>query len=227
MAARTALIVPGVAVRRYLAGAVAALTSVGISAELLPAPGEPKVSTDLSEYGRALARRIDDDGGVDALIGLSVGAQAAAVAAVALPSSHPGSDDRAASAVGRLILVSPTVDPAARRGPRLVGRWIAGGRVEPTSLPAQQLPDWRRAGPARIASVVRSARAVVIDQLLPGLSCPVTVVHAERDAITSHAYAARLAADADGDLVVVPGATHSWPYDDAERFAALIDRLIP
>jgi hypothetical protein len=29
-----------------------------------------------------------------------------------------------------------------------------------------------------------------------------------------------------GDLVVVPAATHSWPYDDPTRFAALIARLI-
>jgi pimeloyl-ACP methyl ester carboxylesterase len=55
----------------------------------------------------------------------------------------------------------------------------------------------------------------------------VTVVHAERDVITSHAYAAHLAAAVDGDLVIVPGATHSWPHDDPARFAALIDRLIP
>jgi pimeloyl-ACP methyl ester carboxylesterase len=215
--ARTALIVPGAAVRRYVLGAVEALSSVGISGELLAAPGEPTVPADLGEYGRALATRIDS---VDALIGLSVGAQVAAVTAAAMDSGpHP------ARAIGRLILISPTFDPAARSTPRLVGRWIADGRVEPTSLLSQQIPDWRRAGPARIATVVRSAREVAIERLLPALSCPVTVVHAERDAITSHAYAARLASAAAGELVVVPGATHSWPYDDAARFVALIDRL--
>jgi pimeloyl-ACP methyl ester carboxylesterase len=198
---------------------------------LLPAPGDPTVPADLGEYGRSLADRIGSTGGVDALIGLSVGAQAAAVAAAATTESRPhpprtGSDTRPASAIGRLILISPTVDPAARSGPRLLRRLIAEGRVEPMSLLPLQLPDWRRAGPARIAVVVRSARTIAIEQLLPDLSCPVTVVHAERDVITSHAYAAHLAADADGDLVVVPGATHSWPYDDPTRFAALIDRLI-
>ena len=94
------------------------------------------------------------------------------------------------------------------------------------SLLPHQLQDWRRAGPARIATVVRSARKVAIEQVLADVSCPVTVVHAERDVITSHAYAAQLAAAADGELVVVPDATHSWPYDDPTRFAALVARLI-
>jgi len=95
------------------------------------------------------------------------------------------------------------------------------------ALLPQQVPDWRRAGPRRIATLVRSARRIAIEDLLADVSCPVTVVHAERDVITSHAYAARLAAAARGDLVIVPGATHSWPYDDAARFASLIDRLLP
>jgi pimeloyl-ACP methyl ester carboxylesterase len=182
-------------------------------------------SADLGEYGRNLAGRITRGGVVDVLIGLSVGTQVAAVAAVATAKAPRTCSPR--GSVGRLVLISPTVDPAARSAPRLVGRWLAGGRVEPVSLLPQQLPDWRRAGPARIATVVRSARRIAIERLLPGVSCPVTVVHAERDVITSHAYAAHLAAAADGDLVVVPGATHSWPHDDPARFAALIDRLIP
>jgi pimeloyl-ACP methyl ester carboxylesterase len=218
---RKALIVPGAAVRRYVRDAAEALPTVGISGELLAAPGEPNVPADLGEYGRDLAGRITGGGGVDVLIGLSVGAQVAAVAAaVTARASRRGS-------VGRVVLISPTVDPAARSAPRLVGRWLAGGRVEPVSLLPQQLRDWGRAGPARIATVVRSARRIAIERLLPGVSCPVTVVHAERDVITSHAYAAHLAAVADGDLVIVPGATHSWPHDDPARFAALIDRLIP
>ena len=224
---RKALIVPGAAVRRYVRDAVEALPTVGISGELLAALGEPKVPADLGEYGRELAGRITGGGGVDVLIGLSVGTQAAAVAAVETAKAPRTCSPPPRGSVGRLVLISPTVDPAARSAPRLVGRWLAGGRVEPVSLLPQQLPDWGRAGPARIATVVRSARRFAIERLLPGVSCPVTVVHAERDVITSHAYAAHLAAAVDGDLVIVPGATHSWPHDDPARFAALIDRLIP
>ena len=224
---RKALIVPGAAVHRYVRDTVEALPAVGISGALLAGPGEPKVAADLGEYGRDLAGRITGGGGVDVLIGLSVGAQVAAVAAVETAKASRTCSPPHRGSVGRLVLISPTVDPAARSAPRLVGRWLAGGRVEPVSLLRQQLPDWGGAGPARIATVVRSARRIAIERLLPGLSCPVTVVHAERDVITSHAYATYLAAAVDGDLVIVPGATHSWPHDDPARFAALIDRLIP
>jgi pimeloyl-ACP methyl ester carboxylesterase len=51
------------------------------------------------------------------------------------------------------------------------------------------------------------------------------VIHAEHDVITSHDYAARLAADHGGRLIVLPGATHSWPYGDPRRFTGLLDRL--
>ena len=54
------------------------------------------------------------------------------------------------------------------------------------------------------------------------VAADVTVVHGEDDAVTSHAYAAALAADLEGRLVVVPGATHSWPYADADCFAATL-----
>jgi pimeloyl-ACP methyl ester carboxylesterase len=213
---RRVLVVPGAAVRGYVRDAVDALSSVGVRGDLRAAPGEPWVPADLSEYGKCLSTEIREHGGVDALIGLSVGAQVAAIAA-----ARAGGD-----AVGRLVLISPTVDSAARSVPRLVGRWAAGGRVEPASLLPRQLPDWRRAGPSRIATVVRSALAVEIEELLPDVTCPVTVVHSDGDVITSHSYAARLAAAAAGELVLVPGATHSWPHDDAARFASLIDRLL-
>jgi pimeloyl-ACP methyl ester carboxylesterase len=61
------------------------------------------VEHDLERYGRNLAADIDRGGApVDVLIGLSAGTQAAAVAA-------SGTD-----LVKRLVLVSPTIDPAYR-----------------------------------------------------------------------------------------------------------------
>jgi pimeloyl-ACP methyl ester carboxylesterase len=142
-----------------------------------------------------------------------VGAQAAAVAAA-----------RAPGRVGHLVLVSPTVDPAARTTPRLLGRWLAGGRRESPGLLRVQAPEWRRAGVRSLAAVVRSALAVRIeDEVLDGVR--LTVVHAERDVVTSHAYAAELAAAGGGRLVVVPAAAHSWPYQDADRFGDVVAAL--
>ena len=207
-------IVPGAAVRSYVRPAVDALRERGIDAELLPAPGQPGTPADLAEYGRELAGRLDL-APVDLLVGLSVGAQAAAVAARAEPG-----------AIGRLMLVGPTVDPATRTAFRLVGRWIAGGRAEPGRLLADQLPDWWRAGPRRIAGVVRSSLDVEIERVLDPLPVPTDVVHAEHDQITSHAYASRLATGLGARLLLLPGASHSWPYRHERAFADLIEDVL-
>jgi hypothetical protein len=91
---------------------------------------------------------------------------------------------------------------------------------------SEQAPDWRRAGARRLVQVIRSALAVRIEDFLPGLGVALTVAHAEHDVITSHSYAAGLAADHGGRLIVVPGATHSWPHADADRFADTVEGVI-
>jgi pimeloyl-ACP methyl ester carboxylesterase len=152
------LLVPGAAVRSYVRQAVEELRDRGLDAELLPAPGEPGASADLGEYGRALGARVENGEPVDLLIGLSVGAQAAA-AAVTPTGPRP-------ARIRGLVLVSPTTGPPARTVPRLVGTWLAGGRREPLALPGEQLPDWRRAGPHRVVTVVRSTMTIDIERLL-------------------------------------------------------------
>jgi pimeloyl-ACP methyl ester carboxylesterase len=209
------LIVPGAGVQGYARPAVRALRARGVRAELLPAPGLPGGPPDLSRYGAQLAERVVARGPVDLLVGLSVGAQVATVAATALPAAQ----------LRGLALVSPTVDPEARTAPRLLGRWLAAGRRERPGLLAAQAPDWRRAGARHLAQVVRSALRLPIEDLLDRVAAELTVVHGEDDRVTSHAYAAALSADG-GRLVVVPGATHSWPYADGDRFAALLAGLI-
>lgn len=211
------LVVPGAAVRRYAWPAVEELRRRGVEAALAAAPGEPGTPADLAEYGRELGARLDTEP-VDLLVGLSVGAQVAAVAtAAARTEPRP---------VRRLMLVGPTLDPAARAIVRLVGRWLAGGRAEPRGLLTEQLPDWRRAGPRRIVTLVRSAPTVEVERVLAPLSVPTTVVHAEHDQITSHEYAARLATDLGAPLVLLPGATHSWPFREEEAFADLVAGIV-
>lgn len=209
------LIVPGAGVSRYARPAVEALRNRGTEAELLPAPGAPDGAADLRRYGEELADRITARGPVALLVGLSVGAQVAAVASAL-----------AVSQVRRLVLVSPTVDPAVRSGPRLLARWLAAGRLERPGLLAAQAPDWRAAGARRLVRVVRSALRVHIEDVLGEVGAELTVVHGDMDVISSHAYAAALAADHGGRLVVVPGATHSWPYADGDRFARVVADLL-
>jgi pimeloyl-ACP methyl ester carboxylesterase len=209
------LIIPGAAVRSYVQPAANALCDRSVEAHLLAAPGEPGVHAHLRSYGKELACQISRADSVDLLIGLSVGAQVAAVAATTAPSL-----------VRHLMLVSPTVDPRTRTGPRLLGRWLVGGRLERPELLLEQGPDWRRAGLRHLSQVIRSALTVRIEDLLGNLSARLTVVHAENDAITSHCYAAELAADHGGELLIVPNATHSWPYADADRFASTVQGLL-
>jgi|SRR4051794_24375231 len=100
------------------------------------------------------------------------------------------------------------------------------GRARSFGHPQAQGPDWWRAGPGRLARVVRSSLRVRLEDVLPRVPVALAVVHGADDVICSHAYAAALAADHGGRLVVVPGATHSWPYADADRFADTVLGLL-
>jgi hypothetical protein len=156
------MVVPGAAVRSYVRPAVECARASGWDVELAGAPGQPGFPADLLAYGRELAARIERDP-VDVLIGLSVGAQAATAAATA-------------AVVPQLVLVSPTVDPACRSVPHLLGRWLAGGRKESPRLLPEQAPDWWRAGARQLARVVRSALAVPVERLLPQVDARLTVL---------------------------------------------------
>ena len=210
------VIVPGAAVRRYVEPVAETLTDRGVQARLLDAPGQPGTPADLSRYGARLGHCLSAAEPVDLLVGLSVGTQAAAVAAAA---AGPGP-------VGHVLLVGPTVDPDRRSLVRFLGGWARAGMREDSSLLPRQAPDWREAGVRQLAGVVRSALSVRLEKVLADVSCRITVVHAERDVVTSHGYAAGLATVFGRQLVVIPGASHSWPYADGPRFADLVAAVL-
>lgn len=58
------------------------------------------------------------------------------------------------------------------------------------------------------------------------VTATLTVVHAERDQISSYAYAAALTSEHGGCLVVLPDAPHSWPVGDSDRFVAFVEDLL-
>ncbi|HVD22585.1 MAG TPA: alpha/beta hydrolase [Lapillicoccus sp.] len=209
------VIVPGAAVREYVEPVADTLIARGVPTRLLDAPGQPGAAADLRTYGAGLGRCLSDGEPVDLLVGLSVGTQAVAVAAAAEPGR-----------VGHLVLVGPTVDPDRRTVGRFVAAWARAGLREDSTLLPRQAPDWRKAGVRQLAGVVRSALSVRLEKVLADVSCPITVVHAERDVVTSHGYAAGLATVFGQQLVVIPGATHSWPYADGPGFADLVEGLL-
>lgn len=180
-------------------------------------PGWPDRSPDLAAYGRELGTRLADaDPSVDLLVGLSVGTQAAAVAA-----ATAGPD-----VIGHLLLVSPTVPPEIRTPPRLLRQFLAGEDHPDSPSWRSQMPDWRRAGIPNLVRGFRSALRVRLEEILPAVSVPVTLVHADADQLSSHDFAAALATETGARLVLMPDAPHSWPIGDHQRFVALVDDLL-
>jgi pimeloyl-ACP methyl ester carboxylesterase len=208
------VIVPGLAVRSYAMPAADALAATGHEVDLRRAPAWRGQATDLRRYGLDLAAELDrGDRRVDLLVGLSVGTQAAAVAATQLP-------------VGNLLLVSPTVDPARRSRIRLFAAWRHGEDHPDAPGVLQHIPDWMRAGPRRIYAGFVSAIAVHLEDVLRDVSAPVTVVHAESDTLSDHGYAVSLCEGPGRRFLVMPGAPHSWPIGDHDRWITLVDDLV-
>ncbi len=176
-------------------------------------PGAALIKT-LELYGRHLAADIDNDGApVDVLIGLSAGSQAATVAA------------SLTSLVSRLVLVSPTVDPAYRSMIKQLYVFVRGDPHDNSAF-YHHVPDWARAGIPRIFRGFASAIALHLEDILPRVTAEITIIHTEYDPLTTHAYAAQLAEMAGGKLVLMPGASHSWPQQDSARFLRFINELV-
>lgn len=208
------VIIPGLAVRSYAVPAADALASHGHEVDLRPAPAWRGQSTNLRRYGLDLAAELDrGHQAVDLLVGLSVGTQAAAVAATRLP-------------VGQLLLISPTVDPRRRSRARLFAAWQHGENHPDAPSLRQHVPDWLRAGPHRIYRGFVSAIGVHLEDVLRDVSAPVTVVHAECDVLSDHGYAASLCDGVNRRFLVMPGAPHSWPIGDHDRWISLVDELV-
>jgi pimeloyl-ACP methyl ester carboxylesterase len=209
------IVVPGLAVHAYMELPVRYLRENGHDARLLEPPAWRGVDHDLERYGRRLAADIDHEGApVDVLIGLSVGTQAATVAAAST------------NLVQRLVLVSPTIDPAYRSMIKQLTVFVVRGDPHDKAAFFSQVPDWSRAGVRRILWGFASALALPIEDILPTVAAEVTIIHAEYDLLTTHTYASRLAETNGARLVLVPGVSHSWPKADAARFLRFIDELV-
>lgn len=210
------VVVPGLGVRTYAVEPVRRLRAAGHAVSLLRAPSWRGTPTDLEAYGRRLAADLESGRAtVDLLVGLSVGTQAAAVAAAGSPR------------VRRLLLVSPTVDPGLRSLSRLLFAWWSGndGHGEPGFL--EQVPDWARAGvPRLVAGFTATLRATPLEDVLPTVAAAVTVVHAEHDDLGTSAWARALADGAGGRFLLREGAPHSWPVGDPDGFVEVVEELL-
>jgi len=212
------VVVQGMAVSDYLLPACAALGS-WTEVHLFDVPGfggsgQPTRRLDVRGYGEAVVHWLEAAGLDRALVvGHSSGTQVAAWAGVLAP-------DRVA-AVG---LASPTIDPIARPLPKLVYRWRLDARSPSPGLEENHVPEWKRAGIAGAAHLVRVHLADRIEEQVVRLAVPVLVIRAEDDRLTTPHWVRELAASARGELVTVPGA-HAFLWLDPEAWSAPLREL--
>lgn len=126
--------------------------------------------------------------------------------------------------VSAVILVGPTIDPAARNLPRLIGRWVLESRYE-GSLFRLALRDYSRAGVPRLLETGRYAIADRPERRLPGVRVPVLVMRGSKDPIVSQQWTdevVRLLPD--GRFVDLPDAPHALNFTHPRAF---VERVRP
>ena len=196
------VVVPGLAVSRYLLPTVRCIEAAGRRCELIRLPVEgPRLG--IPEYASLVAERVRGRDVV--LVGHSSGTQVATAVARQVP-------------VRRLVLGSPTVDPAYRTVPKVVARWLVDGTREPASLGREEFPEWGKAGLGRIATLLRSMLRHPLEDMLAEVEGPAVVVRGERDPLCTAGWVASLGRE----VVVLPGLQHAFPYLDPEGFARIV-----
>lgn len=145
--------------------------------------------------------------------GHSFGAQVVAAAAIQDPSR-----------VQALVLIAPTVDPAARTIVAQAWRLLRDSVREPFSAVWLATADYLK----HPANVFRMARAAVEDDIqsrLPAVRCPTRVLCGSRDPVVPGNWARTVAALLpQGELVTINGAAHALPYSHWQEIAAEIRR---
>jgi pimeloyl-ACP methyl ester carboxylesterase len=175
--------------------------------------GEPGRVLDVAEHADHVAAWLETTGLAPVVVlGNSFGCQVA----VDLAVRHP---DR----VHGLVLVGPTVDPAARTVSRQILRWLRDtAREDPLQLPIL-LRDVRDAGGRRVAGTLAHAVRDPIESKLPLVKVPTLVTRGAKEPIVPMAWAeeaARLLPRS--ELAVVPGSPHNANYSAADHLAELV-----
>ncbi|KAF2412467.1 alpha/beta hydrolase [Microbacterium sp. B35-04] len=145
------------------------------------------------------------------VVGHSMGAQIALEIGV----RHP-------SVVDRIVLVGPTVDPAARTAPRQLWRLLRDIAVESPRVIAAGAREYVHAGP-RIRAKFRAMLAHRPEDVLAQARVPALVLRGEDDLVAPREWCLRIAETMpDGRLAEVPGHGHETMIRDAAPAARLI-----
>lgn len=233
------ILLPGlVTASRSMVPLARALAGHGMRVSILDLPGfgysdKPRRTLAVPEQAALVAGWLAASGCRPArVLGNSYGCQVAAVVA----ACHPG-------AVGRLVLLSPTLAPPvrqrlswlrslpARAGAcrRPAGRWRA--RLlrclhsvvgEDPPLRILNIAEYGCASLPRAVGTLRGAVLEPIEQVLPRVGVPVLVIRGDQDSLSSLEWAGRLARlTPDGRLARLPGLGHDAFYQAAGTVAAV------
>jgi pimeloyl-ACP methyl ester carboxylesterase len=162
--------------------------------------GKPAVALTAEQHADVIAAWMDTAGlGEANVLGNSFGCQIAVELAIRRPDL-----------VASLVLVGPTVDPAAATSGAQIRRWA----YDLLSEDPHQIPmiaaDVRDAGPRRIVRTLRHAVSHHVERRIPLVSAPILVLRGEHDPIVPARWAAQATALArSGGTGVVPGAAHN------------------
>lgn len=98
------------------------------------------------------------------------------------------------------------------------------GRLLTPTVVGHAMQPWRLIGPA--VSILRSRGSRHILESLADREVPTFVIHGDRDLIVPYCTARSAAERANGQLVTVQGASHSWLLKDPETLPAIVSELL-
>nr|WP_318244703.1 alpha/beta fold hydrolase [Microbacterium pullorum] len=215
---RTFLLVHGIGMGRrvfadlvqHLAphGRVLAVDLPGYGAAAEP-PRVPSIER-LADLVAAYLHADDRTAGETVAIGHSMGTQVVAE----LAARHPGQVDR-------IVLVAPTVDPAARGALPQLGRLALDLVVESPKVLVLGAREYVRAGP----HLRRKTRAMLTHRpelTYPRVAAPALVIRGSKDIVCPRAWCRRAATALGARLVEIPGHGHETMIRDAAPAAHAI-----
>jgi pimeloyl-ACP methyl ester carboxylesterase len=121
-----------------------------------------------------------------------------------------------------LVLNAPTMLAEHRSIGGQLWRVILDAPREPLSLVPHVVRDYLVAGPVRILATLKDALRDRIEDKLPAVRVPVSIVTGARDPVSPPAWGERLARLVGARFTVVPGAAHAVPFSHPEALAAEI-----
>ncbi|GAA3285549.1 alpha/beta fold hydrolase [Dactylosporangium vinaceum] len=201
---------------RYLMPTAAALAPASVHVPDLPGFGlsdKPREIYGPRRHAEVVAAWMDRAGiGPAGVLGNSFGCQVAVELAIVRPDL-----------VSALVLVGPTVDPAAASAAGQIGRWLRDLAREDPWQARILAADLRDAGPRRVLGTLRRCVEHRMDERLPLVgTVPTLLLRGERDPIAPRRWLERAAARTPNAMVgEVPLAGHNAVTTAGAAVAAL------